>query len=55
MLPLVTISHEFNEFFNDPERERLHPWQHVAFGALALCGWALGLFVVAAFSGLIQN
>jgi hypothetical protein len=55
VLPLVTISQEFNEFFNDPRRERLHAWQHVAFGALALCGWALGLFVVAAFSGLIQN
>ena len=32
-----------------------YPWQHVAFGVLALCGWALGLFVVAAFSGLIQS
>jgi hypothetical protein len=55
ILPLVTISQEFNDFFNDPNRERLHAWQHVAFGVLALCGWALGLFVVAAFSGLIQN
>ena len=55
VLPLVTISHEFNEFFNDPKRERLYAWQQAAFGVLALCGWALGLFVVAAFSGLIQN
>jgi hypothetical protein len=55
VLPLVTISQEFNEFFNDPRRERLHAWQHVAFGVLALCGWALGLFVVAAFSGLTQG
>jgi hypothetical protein len=55
VLPLVTISQEFDEFFNDPKRERLHAWQHVAFGVLALCGWAVGLFVVAAFSGLIQN
>jgi hypothetical protein len=55
VLPLVTISQEFNEFFNDPKRERLYSWQHVAFGVLALCGWALGLFVVAAFSGLIQT
>jgi hypothetical protein len=55
VLPLVTISEEFSAFFNDPERERLDPWQHVAFGVLALCGWALALFVAAAFSGLIQN
>jgi hypothetical protein len=55
VLPLVTISQEFSEFFNDPKRERLYAWQHVAFGVLALCGWALGLFVVAAFSGLIQS
>jgi hypothetical protein len=55
VLPLVTISEEFSAFFNDPNRERLHAWQHVAFGALALCGWALALFVAAAFSGLIQN
>lgn len=55
VLPVVTISEEFSAFFNDPGRERLHAWQHVAFGALALCGWALALFVAAAFSGLIQN
>lgn len=55
VLPLVTISQEFGEFLNDPKRERLYPWQHVAFGVLALCGWALGLCVVAAFSGLIQS
>jgi hypothetical protein len=55
VLPLVTISQEFSDFFNDPKREHLHAWQHVVFGMLALCGWALGLFVAAAFSGLIQS
>lgn len=55
VLPLVTISQEFSDFFNDPKRERLHAWQQVAFGVLKLFGWALGLFVVAAFSGLIQH
>jgi hypothetical protein len=55
VLPLVTISQEFNDFFNDPKRERLRPAQHVAFAVLAMCGWALGLFVAAAFSGLIQS
>jgi hypothetical protein len=55
VLPLITISQEFSDFFNDPKRERLDPWQHFAFGVLALCGRALGLFVAAAFSGLIQS
>jgi hypothetical protein len=55
VLPLITISQEFSEFFNDPKRERLYAWQHVAFALLALCGWALAGFVVAAFSGLIQS
>jgi hypothetical protein len=55
VLPLVTLSQEFTDFFNDPKRERLLAWQQVVFGMLALCGWALGLFVAAAFSGLIQS
>jgi hypothetical protein len=55
VLPLVTISAEFSDFFNDPRRERLRSWQHVAFGVLVLCGWVLAGFVAAAFSGLIQN
>jgi hypothetical protein len=55
VLPLITISEEFSDFFNDPKRERLHAWQHVAFGLLAVCGWVLAGFVVAAFSGLIQS
>jgi hypothetical protein len=55
VLPLISISQEFGEFFNDPKHERLYAWQHFAFGLLALCGWALGLFVAAAFSGLIQS
>ncbi len=55
LLPVVTIAQEFNDFFNDPDRERLYPWQQIAFVVLALCGWALGLFVVGAFSGLTQT
>ena len=55
LLPLVTISQEFNDFFNDPNRERLRAWQQIAFAILAFFGWALGLFVVAAFSGLTQS
>ncbi len=55
VLPLITISQEFSDFFNDPKRERLHAWQHVVFGVLAVGGWVLAGFVVAAFSGLIQS
>jgi hypothetical protein len=38
-----------------PAPSGLLPARTVSFGVLALCGWALGLFVVAAFSGLIQS
>ena len=55
VLPVVSLSPEFTVFFNDPHRERLYAWQQIAFAALALCGWGLSLFVVAAFSGLTQN
>jgi len=55
VLPLISISQEFSEFFNDPKRERLYAWQHIIFGVLALCGWVLAGFVAAAFSGLIQS
>jgi hypothetical protein len=55
VLPLISLSQEFNEFFDDPKRERLRTWQHVAFAVLTLCGWALAGFVAAAFTGLIQS
>jgi len=55
VLPVITFSQEFSDFFNDPKRERLHSWQHLLFGALVLCGWLLAGAVAAAFSGLIQS
>ncbi len=55
VLPVVTLSPEFTDFFNDPKRERLYAWQQIGFAVLALCGWGLSLFVVAAFSGLTQS
>jgi uncharacterized protein YjbI with pentapeptide repeats len=55
LLPVVSLSPEFTDFFNDPKRQRLRAWQQVAFAILAVCGWALGLFVAAAFSGLTQT
>ena len=55
VLPVVTLNPEFNDFFNDSKRERLYAWQQVAFAILALCGWALSFFVIAALSGLTQG
>ncbi len=54
ILPVVTLSPEFAEFFNDPKGERLLPWQRIAFALLALAGWALSFFVVAALTGITQ-
>ena len=55
VLPVVSLSAEFNDFFNDPMRERLLAWQQVVFAILALCGWLLSFFVIAAISGLTQG
>jgi len=55
VLPVVSLSTEFGDFFNDPQRKRLYAWQQIGFAVLALCGWGLSLFVVAAFSGLTQR
>jgi hypothetical protein len=55
ILPVISISKEFGDFFDDPKHERLSARQHFAFGVLVLCGWALAGFVAAAFSGLIQS
>ncbi len=55
ILPVVSLSPEFTDFFNDPERKRLHPWQQLLFAALVVMGWMLGLFVLAAFSGITQK
>jgi hypothetical protein len=41
VLPVISISKEFGDFFDDPNRERLRGWQHFMFAVLALCGWAL--------------
>jgi hypothetical protein len=55
VLPVVSLSPEFTEFFNDTDRKRLYAWQQIAFAILALCGWALSFFLVAALSGLTQS
>jgi hypothetical protein len=55
LLPVMTLNKEFEEFFNDPGRERLRGWQIAFFSVIAILGWVLGLFLVAAMTGLTQR
>ena len=54
LLPLVELNKEFKDFFDDPERRRLAPWQLIYFAIHAIMGYVLGSFVVAAITGLTQ-
>ncbi len=55
MLPGIEINKEFTDFFDDPERRRLRDWQVAVFSAFVVIGWVLGLFLVAAMTGLTQH
>ncbi len=55
LLPIVSLNKEFDDFFNDPYRERLNGWQLAYFAVHALFGFLLGSFVVAALAGLTQT
>jgi hypothetical protein len=57
LLPIVTLSKEFQEFFDNPPANppNLKPWQVAYFAGHALFGWAFGLILLAAMSGLTQN
>lgn len=55
VLPGVEINREFTDFFDDPKRQRLKDWQVVVFSAFVVIGWVLGLFLVAAMTGLTQH
>jgi hypothetical protein len=55
VLPIIEINREFSDFFNDPKRENLTGRQIAIFSVVAIIGWALGLFIVAALSGLTQH
>lgn len=55
LLPGIEINKEFSDFFNDPKRRRLRGWQIAIFSVLVLVGWVLGLFLVAALTGLTQH
>jgi len=50
----ATLS-EFSDFFDDPQRQRLKDWQVFVFSAFVIIGWVLGLFLVAAMTGLTQH
>lgn len=55
VLPGIEINKEFSDFFDDPNRQRLKDWQIVLFSAFVMIGWVLGLFLVAAMTGLTQH
>jgi hypothetical protein len=55
LLPGVELNKEFSDFFNDPHRKRLHGWHLFVFSSFVVVGWVLGLFLVAAMSGLTQH
>jgi hypothetical protein len=55
LLPIVSLNKEFEDFFDDPQRQRLKGWQLSYFAVHALFGFLLGSFVVAALAGLTQT
>jgi hypothetical protein len=56
LLPIVELSKEFKDFFdNYEEPDKLRRWQMVFFAGIALAGWVLAFFLVAAMGGLIPK
>ena len=55
LLPVVQLNKEFEDFFHDPQRERMTGWQLAYFAVHGLVGWAFGLFLVAALTGVMQR
>ena len=57
LLPIVELNKEFKDFFdNTPpqagEPRKLLRWQMVFFAGIALAGWVLSFFLLAAMGGL---
>jgi hypothetical protein len=57
LLPVVELNKEFKDFFENPppapgQVRNLSPWQTGFFSAIALAGWVLGFFLLAAMGGL---
>ena len=59
LLPIVELNKEFKDFFDnthEPDKPlKLHPWQMAFFAGVALAGWVLGFFLLAAMGGLTQK
>jgi hypothetical protein len=55
LLPPVVLSKEFDDFFDNPERDRVEGWQLAFFAVLSILGWVLGIFLVAAMGELTQK
>jgi hypothetical protein len=59
LLPIVELSKEFNDFFDntkEPDKPlKLNGWQMAFFSGIALAGWVLGFFLLAAMGGLTQK
>ena len=55
VLPVIELNKEFSDFFDDPKRRHLYPWQAFLFSVLRVLGWVLGGIVIVAFSGLTQQ
>jgi hypothetical protein len=59
LLPIVELNKEFKDFFDntaEPDKPlKLHRWQMGFFSGIALAGWVLGFFLLAAMGGLTQK
>jgi hypothetical protein len=59
LLPIVELSKEFNDFFDNTKESdkplKLYGWQTAFFSGMALAGWVLGFFLLAAMGGLTQK
>ena len=54
LLPIIHLNKEFDDYFDDPKRERLYGWQLAYFAGHALVGYLLASFLVAGLAGLTQ-
>jgi hypothetical protein len=61
LLPVVELNKEFKDFFDNPptphayEKRNLSRFQVAFFSGLALIGWVLGFFLIAAIGGLMPK
>jgi hypothetical protein len=53
LLPVVELSKEFKDFFDEPRN--LTGFQRAFFAGLAFAGWILSFFLIAAIGGLMPK